>query len=100
MSQFECTSKPGEKPIFKSEDGCGLLVNAPPTWIRLPKSLGGAKSNIIENFTLKKCKCGGHPAKVQVLEGKYMVIECLRDGFMWMEKPDNMEEFKKKVGGC
>lgn len=91
---LQCELKPNKLPIFKSKDGKTLAVNIEPTWLKLPKELGGKRVNIQEIFTAKVCKCGKHPAKVFVLERDYIAVECINQ-YMWIRKPNDIEAFKK-----
>lgn len=96
--QLQCDTKSGEQPIFKSDDGRCLAVDEKPTCVWLPGYLGGDRVTVLDTFMIKNCRCGTHPAKVQIFEGKYMVMECLKDGLLWIEKPKDIETFKKKDG--
>ena len=62
----------------------------------LPPELGGKESAIVDTLTVRRCKYGKHPARVTVLDAPYMVVECL-DKFMWMQKPNDVEDFKTKT---
>ena len=67
-------------------------------WIRLPNTLGNRKVNVLETFIAKNCKCEKHPAKVFILDCEYMCVECTTvNQFMWMKRPDNLEQFKKDM---
>ena len=71
--QLQCDTKSGEQPIFKSDDGRCLAVDEKPTCVWLPGYLGGDRVTVLDTFMIKNCRCGTHPAKVQIFEGKYMV---------------------------
>lgn len=86
--------KPNEPYVFKSKDGKTLAVNAEPTWLKLPKELGGKKVQVEEIFTAKVCKCGKHPAKVFILESDYIAVECINQ-YMWIRRPNDIAAFKR-----
>ena len=94
---LQCDIEPGQLPIFKSDDGKIMAIGCKPQWIKLPQELGGTKSNIIDSFVAKVCKCGKHSANVMILDCNYMVVECTTNGYMWMTKPSNIEQFKKTM---
>ncbi len=97
-NQFQAKAKkvkPGDRPIYKSKEGVYLNMNMDPTWINLPNELGGKRVNVQDIFVAKVCKCGQHPAKVFILEGNYLVVECPINGWTWCQKPHNIEEFKR-----
>lgn len=94
---LECEMKAGQMPVYKSKNGKVLAVGRiEPQWIKLPPELGGRKVEITETFIARICKCGKHPAKVLILKRDYIVVECT-NGYMWINKPDNIEEFKRQL---
>lgn len=71
------------------------LPETPTNWVRLPKQLGGRKVNVVDEFIATSCKCGNHPSKILILDCDYMCVECSKNpGFMWMNKPTDIEKFK------
>ena len=93
---LQCKLKPGQSPVYRSEDGDILAVGCKPQWIKLPKQLGGRRVNILDSFVARSCKCGKHPANVMILDCDYMIVECT-NGYMWMNKPNDIEQFKKTM---
>lgn len=72
-------------------------VTIDPTWVELPAQFGGKRSNVKETFYIKKCVCGDELlTRVVTTESNHMVVECLKRGFAWMEKPKDISKFKKQ----
>lgn len=100
MSLLRKGLKPGDSsvPTYTSEDGLTMAVGVSPTFMVLPKELGGKRANILETIEGRGCRCGGrHDSKVHVLEGDYMVAECKDKGWMWMRKPQDLASFREQV---
>ena len=57
-----------------------------PTWVKLPKQLGGAKKKVLRYFDIEYCQCGTHPTTVYELEDNYIVCKCDKNGYVFAQK--------------
>ena len=90
------TVKPGEISIPKIEDGEHRIAYPDPKnkcGMKMPPQYGNGMAYIDYILTSNLCACGDeHTTRLYVFKNKYMAFECTNKGFIWMEKPHDINE--------
>lgn len=88
--------KPGEIPIPKLENGENTIAypdQKKKCGMQMPPQYGNGMAYIDYIFTSNICACGEeHTTRLYVFKNKYMAFECTNTGFIWMEKPKDIND--------
>lgn len=86
--------KPGEISIPKLENGHHTITYPKgKCGMEMPPQYGKGMAYIDYILTSNLCACEEeHTTRLYVFKNKYMTFECTNKGFIWMEKPKDINE--------
>jgi hypothetical protein len=75
-------NRPIQSKIQK-ENGTSYFSPNAPTWIRVPKEMGGQKKKVLRKYDMEFCRCLTHPTTIYELEDDIIVCRCDINGYIF-----------------